>query len=95
MTHQMIRRFAVTGEFTETKMPTTRDTIDSVVSNMMRDEGYVPLFDVAPVFRTDYRGGERYLFTYTAHGVFVGRQAAWQIAGILDGKPIPYTQPDK
>ena len=95
MTHQMIRRFAVAGDFLETKMIQTKETVHRVVSNMMRDEGYVPLLDVSPVFQTDYRGGERYYFTYTVHGVFVGKEEAWHIAGVMDGKLIPYTPKNK
>lgn len=88
MTTRMIRRFVMTGEYAETKLIQTRSTVRSFLINMMKDEGYVPLLDVDPVWQNDYRGGERYLFTYTIQGVFVGKEEAWQIDGVMDGKLI-------
>jgi hypothetical protein len=36
-------------------------------------------------------GGDKYEFSYTMHGVYVGRDKAWQNEGMLDGKLIPST----
>lgn len=95
MTHQMIRRFCLVGDLIETRMIQARDTHHSVLLNMMRDEGYVPLLDVNPVFLTNYRGGEKYEFSYTMQGVYVGRDTAWESVGMIDGKLIPSTPKSK
>ena len=89
MTAQMIRRFVMTGEYTETKLISTRTTVRSFLTNMMKDDGFVPLLDVDPVWLSDYRGGEKFNFSYTMQGVFVGKDKAWQIDGVMDGKLIP------
>lgn len=95
MTAQMIRRFCLVGDLIETKMAQSRNTHNSVLVAMMKDEGYVPLLDVNPVFQTTYKGGEKYTFSLTMQGVFVGRDKAWQSDGMLDGKLIPSTPKSK
>lgn len=93
MTAQMIRRFQVEGWITETAFVQVHNnqTHARVVIAMMKDEGYVPLLDVNPVFLTNYQGGDKYEFRYTMQGVYVGRDKAWQVEGMLDGKLIPST----
>lgn len=95
MTAQMIRRFCLVGDLIETRMIQSRETHNSVLIGMMKDEGYVPLLDVNPVFQTKYVGGEKYQFSLTIQGVFVGRERAWQTQGMLDGKLIPSTPNSK
>jgi hypothetical protein len=97
MTAQMIRRFQMRGWIIETAFVQVYDnqTHARVVIAMMKDEGYVPLLDVNPVFLTDYRGGDKYEFSYTMQGVYVGRDKAWQTEGMLDGKLIPSTPRNK
>lgn len=95
MTHQMIRRFQLAGELIETKMPQVRSSAISMVANMMRDTGYVPVLDLDPVWHTFYLGDDRYEYTLTMHAVFVGREKAWHYAGMTDGKLIPNTPKPK
>lgn len=61
----------------------------------MKELGFVPLLDVNPVWSTDYIGGERFRFIFVMQGVFVGKDKAWGITGMSDGKLIPYTPKDK
>lgn len=95
MTSQMIRRFTYIGEYTETKLIQTRQTMTTEMIIEMKDEGFVPLLDVSPVWATDYQGGERFRFIFTMQGVHVGKDKAWQIAGMMDGKLIPSTPKSK
>ena len=91
MTAQMIRRFQMRGMLVEDAFVQLHDnqTHARIIINMMKDEGYVPLLDVNPVLLTNYLGGDKYEFSYTMQGVYVGRDKAWQTEGMLDGKLIP------
>jgi hypothetical protein len=93
MTAQMIRRFQMRGLIVEDAFVQIHDnqTHARVIITMMKDEGYVPLLDVNPVFLTSYIGGDKFEFSYTMQGVYVGRDKAWQSEGMLDGKLIPST----
>jgi hypothetical protein len=95
MTDRMIRRFKVDGLLTETAMEKAQLASRSLLIGMMKDEGFVPLIDLDPVFKTKYLGGEKYEFSLTMHGVFVGKDIAWQFAGMLDGKLLPNTAKNK
>lgn len=95
MTDRMIRRFKVDGLLTETTMYDAQLATRRLITGMMKDDGYVPLLDLDPVFKTHYLGGERYRFSLTMHGVFVGKDIAWQFAGMLAGKLIPSSQRNK
>lgn len=91
MTAQMIRRWTYVGEYAETKLIQTRQTLTNAMVSEMKDEGFVPLLDVNPVWSTDYLGGERFRYVFTMQGVYVGKERAWQTAGMMDGKLIPST----
>lgn len=73
----------------------TKDNCRKNIEVDMRDEGFVPLLDVNPVWQTRYVAGDRFWFQYTWQGVYVGKEEAWQIAGIVDGKQIPFSQQSK
>lgn len=89
MTAQMIRRFSFEGEYAETKLIQTRMELNTAMIVEMRDEGFVPLLDVNPVWATTYLGGERFAFKFTMQGVYVGEEVAWRTIGVMDGKLIP------
>lgn len=95
MTSQMIRRFTYVGEYLETKLIQTRQEMTTAMVVEMKDEGFVPLLDVNPVWSTDYIGGERFRFIFTMQGVFVGKDKAWSLLGVSDGKLIPSTPKNK
>jgi hypothetical protein len=85
----MIRRFKVAGVIADdSKFIQSQETYRKVLINEMRDEGFVPLFDINPVWKTALVGG-KYEFEYTMHGVHVGREKSWQSHGMMDGKLIP------
>ena len=91
----MIRRFAIEGEFVESKFVQSRQTYRSLLLNMMREDGFVPLLDVNPTFITTWLGGEKYKFSYTMQGVYVGKETAWRTDGMMDGKLIPSSHQSK
>jgi hypothetical protein len=85
----------MTAVFAEQYMAKTREALVRTVDGMMRDEGYIPLYDVNPVWSTDYKGGDKFTGSYVAQGVFVGEEKAWQYKGMMDGKLVPSTPPSK
>jgi hypothetical protein len=89
MTSQMIRRFVYSGEYSETRLIQTRIELTTMMVVDMKDQGFVPLLDVNPVWLTDYQGGERFEFVFVMQGVYVGKEKAWQTQGVSDGKLIP------
>jgi hypothetical protein len=91
MTDKMIRRFRLDGLIVETAFVRSASNLRLELMNQMRDEGYVPVIDISPVFKTNYLGGERYEFSLVMHGVYVGEEKAWVTAGMLDGRLIPNT----
>lgn len=96
MTDKMIRRYKIEdGLMTETMMVKAQSASREVLVGMMKDDGYVPLIDLDPVFKTNYLGGDKYEFTLTMYAVFVGKETAWQFAGSLDGKLLPNTPKNK
>ena len=95
MTHHMIRRFQLQGILIETKMPQVRESSERLLVGMMKDMGWLPLLDIDPVWHVLYLGEERYEYTLTYQGVYVGEDVAWKHAGIAGGKLIPSSPKDK
>lgn len=89
MTKQLIRRFQVTGQFLGSKIVQARETQRKNLLSMMKDEGFVPLFDLDPVWEQSWVKEDTYEFVYTWQGVYVGEERAWQTEGVSGGKMIP------
>lgn len=89
MTTQIIRRFQIAGTFKGDKLIQTRETQRLVLLNMMKEEGFVPLFDLDPVWEQAWVKDDTFSFIYTWQGVFIGKETAWQTEGIYGGKKIP------
>lgn len=89
MTAQMIRRKTYIGEYAETRLIQTRQSLLTTMIVEMKDEGYVPLLDVNPVWATTYLGGERFRYVFTMQFVHIGKEKVWQTSGMMDGKLIP------
>lgn len=92
MTSQLIRRFQLKGTTTDSKLEKNRATWHRSIINMMRDDGFVPVIDIDPVLHLKFVSDDKYEFSYTWHGVYIGKDAAWRTEGILNGKQIPFTQ---
>lgn len=91
MTAQLIRRFQMDGKTSSDNLGQKQETWRLAILAMMREEGFVPLLDLDPVFRWIWVKEDEYGFTYTWQGVHVGKEKAWQTEGILGGKMIPST----
>lgn len=91
MTSQLIRRFQVRGKFKGDRLIQTRETQRRELVNSMKDEGYVPLYDLDPVWEQSWEEEDVFSFTYTWQAVYVGEEKAWQTEGIYGGKEIPST----
>lgn len=87
MTDQIIRRFQIAGTVADDSLfPQLRVTYYNNIVTMMKDQDYVPLLDINPVWKTQYNGNS-YDCIYTWHGVYVGERA-WEYAGVTDQKLI-------
>ena len=87
--HDDIKRFGLTGEVTSGNFVSTRESLIREVEDSMRDEGYVPLLDLTPMFTREYRPGtETFSFQLSVYGVYVGEDEAWQLAGMTNGVPL-------
>jgi hypothetical protein len=56
---------------------------------MMRNEGFVPVLDLDPVWQWSWIKNDEFRFTYTWQGVYVGEDKAWQTEGVSNGKQVP------
>lgn len=88
MTKQFIRRFQLPGTVAGNKIVQSRDTCKQAIIIMMKDEGFVPLLDVDPVWEQQWVKDDIFEFVYTWQGVYAGEDKAWQIEGNLGGKMI-------
>jgi len=89
MTDQMIRRFQFDDiEIDDdARLVQTRETYRVEMNNLMRDEGFVPIADLSPVWRSEYVDG-KYRCSYTHQGVYVGEKA-WEMDCVTDNRVIP------
>ena len=95
MTNQLIRRFQIEGITTEENLERRQATFRKTVNNMMREEGFVPVLDIDPVFTRHWMKDDLFEFSYTMQAVYIGKDRSWQTEGILAGKVIPFTQKNK
>lgn len=92
MSDRIIRRFQFKDiEIDDdARLVQARQTYQVEMNAYMRDQGYVPIIDISPVWRSEYVDG-KYRCSYTHQGVYVGDES-WQINYIMDNKPIPKTK---
>lgn len=95
--HETIKGFTLNGVVKESKLLQSRDTLDKECEDWMRDEGFAPVIDLNKQFSTEYNPQtEEYNFELTVYGAYVGKDKAWQVSGVMDGKMIErYTTPSK
>jgi hypothetical protein len=95
--HNEIKRFELTGTVTHDTFVQTRDALIKEVEDSMRDQGYVPVLDLAPQFTREYDAEtETFSFQLSIYGISVGEEEAWQTAGVTNGQIVPrYSHPQK
>jgi len=91
MMHQDLRRFGVEGETEDKHFVRTRPEYERLLTQDMREVGYVPVLDLGPFWSTWYiPEKDKFGFKVSIHGVKVERGTASKIEGVtVDGQIIP------
>jgi hypothetical protein len=88
--HESIRTFTrkgICGD--EANLVHDREEQIRWVEAEMRDYGYAPVLDMDPQFNRWYdEEQDRFEFKLTMYGTYVGKEAAWQVAGLMHGVKI-------
>jgi hypothetical protein len=98
MQHRPVKRFQEKGRIADdSDFIKTRETLDRLMVESMREEGYIPLLDLGPFWSTSL-DDDHYNFVLSYYGVFVGKEKAWRLLG-MDGSghfyPASTTQKNK
>lgn len=70
-----------------------KEEIVRIILDKMKDEGYVPVFDLGPYWHTS-RGDKKYYFDLIMYGIYVGKKKCqeidfWQSGRLVkNGKPV-------
>jgi hypothetical protein len=93
--HRPIKRFEQSGDIHDDKY-FNRVRLDNIrfLVTIMRNRGYVPVFDLEPLFSTHWTGNH-YTFRLSVYGVYVGRKKAEWVAGVTGNKLVPFTHHNK
>ena len=95
--HDEIRKFQYEGVVKDqSDIVTARHDIIHWLEVDMRDEGCVPLLDMDPQYTHQFdpaSGG--FNFKLTVYAVEVGKEKAWEVAGMMSGKPIMISTPPR
>lgn len=92
--HKKIRRFELTGQITDDiYIPRMKSEYVRLLSESMKDAGYVPRFDIDPDWSLSYTGNY-YEFTLSVYGSYIGKKNASCIEGLDKNRPI-YTPQNK
>jgi hypothetical protein len=91
--HDEIIRYTISGEVSDRKLPQIKQSMIEFLETQMRDDGIVPSLDLEPQFTREYNvQTDRFEFSLTVYGVFVGGEEAWPVAGVMSGtKILKYT----
>lgn len=86
MHHKSIKRFGFDGEIGDCKdFIRTRETFAQMILTQMREDGYVPVLDIGPLWSTSYKAEtQTFDFIISLYGVYVGTRKAQEIEG-FDG----------
>lgn len=95
MTHQMVRRYAIPAWYDDSMLVQVKETCQKTLVGMMKDDGYVPLLDVNPVWQSVMTDDGKFAGVLTWQAVYVGKDKAWETDGVMDGKLIPSTPRNK
>ena len=92
--HKRIKRFELTGQITDDVfIPRMKNEYVKLLSESMRDTGYVPRIDIDPDWSISYTGNY-YEFTLSVYGSYIGKKNATCIEGLDKNRPI-FTPPRK
>jgi hypothetical protein len=92
--HKRIKRFELSGQILDdTFIPRMRSEYIRLLSESMKETGYVPRFDIDPDWTLSYTGNY-YEFRLSVYGSYIGKRNAECIDGLDRNRPI-YTPQNK
>ncbi len=92
--HKRIKRFELSGQILDDSfIPRMRQEYIRLLSESMRDSGYVQRYDIDPDWSISY-SGNYYDFVLSLYGSYIGKRSAECIDGLDKNRPI-YTQVSK
>jgi hypothetical protein len=92
--HKAIKRFHLEGQIhDDSAIARMREEYIRLLSDVMKDTGYVRRLDIEPDWSLQYTGNY-YEFTLSVYGSYIGKKNATCIDSLDRNKPI-YSQPSK
>jgi hypothetical protein len=86
--HKRIKRFELTGQIPDDiYIPRMKDEYIRILSESMKDTGYVRRFDIDPDWSISYTGNY-YEFILSVYGSYIGKKNALCIEGLDKNRPI-------
>jgi hypothetical protein len=91
MIAKTIKTFDLEGEFADDSFALlTRLNAEKSLGHMMRDNGYLPVLDLDPIWSTSYdSGNDKWHFAIYMYGTYVGKRRSWEYEGVSQNKLIP------
>jgi hypothetical protein len=88
--HDEVVRFPLEGVLTDKlNLAQHKERMVHFLEGDMRDRGYVPLLDMEPHYTQSWNNEEEhFVFQLSVYGVHVGKEQAWRVSGISNGKTI-------
>ena len=89
--HKRIHNFDFDGIIKDDKdIIRLRQQYEDIAEEYMRSKGYIPHYDLDPVFTLEYTK-HGYKFKYTRYGIYVGKAKAKCYQAVIGTKLIPMT----
>ena len=86
--HKRIKRFELSGQIADDSfIPRMKNEYIRLLSDSMRDEGYVQRLDIEPDWSLSYTGNH-YEFILSVYGSYIGKKNAACIDGLDKNRPI-------
>lgn len=86
--HKRIKRFELTGQISDDRFfPRMKNEYTRILTDKMKQEGYVPRFDIEPDWTISYTGNH-YEFILSVYGSYIGKKSASCIDGLDKNRPI-------
>lgn len=95
MQNKKIKKFGMEGTIADdSAIPRMRQQYEKVITDSMRDSGYIPVLDLDPLFYISYNQEKNnFNFEIYLHGVFVGKKRATEYDGYAGQRLIPRSNP--
>lgn len=96
--HEEIKKFHLEGVFGgSANQVQFKQGVEHWLETDMREHGYVPVLDMDTQYSRQYDvEKDEFKFQLSIYGTYVGRDEAWGISGVMNGKRIPkYTHQAK